>query len=78
MNQEMKSINKNIRSLKNALREIKSIEIEDYILATGLQVQGVGSSFKDHLYESQFQLEVILNDLEEKYQVTHRIGAHDE
>lgn len=61
----MKNINKNIKYIRKALKAIKSIEIEDYIL-TECHIQGVGSTFNERLMESQFQLEVLLNDLEEK------------
>ena len=70
-----KQLNKTIKSLKNALKEIKSIEIEDYIVE-GISAQGMEKWFNQYLSESQFQLEVILNDTEEKYHEIHKNGAY--
>lgn len=68
-----KQIGKTIRSLQNAISLIESIKIEDYVLEGGCQVQGVGKFFSEYRNEAQFQLEVILDDLEEKYQEIHRV-----
>lgn len=71
-----KQLNKNIKYLKNALKEIKSIDIEDYTLERGLTVQSMKLTFNNRLTEAQFQLEVILNDLEEKYHEIHNMRSY--
>ena len=51
-----------IRSLKRALTEINLIDIDDYVVSS----RNIGQSFNHRLDEARFQLEVLLNDLEEK------------
>jgi hypothetical protein len=72
----MENINKNIKHLRNALNAIKLIKTKDYILESEMGAQGFSFSFNDRLTEAQFQLEVILNDLEEKYHKIHKIGGY--
>ncbi len=49
--------------------------MEDYIVED-VSAQGMDSWFSKYLKEAQFQLEVILNDTEEKYHKIHKTGAY--
>ena len=70
-----KQLNKTIRSLRRALKEIKSVKMEDYVVEN-VSAQSMDRWFSEYLKEAQFHLEVILNDTEEKYHKIHKNGAY--
>ena len=70
-----KQIDKTIRHLKGSLKELNSIEIDDY----RVKVESSNKTwlFGEFLDDSIRNIEILIESLELKYAEIHTIGSHE-
>ena len=70
-----KQIDKTIRHLKGSLKELNSIEIDDY----RVKVESSNRTwlFGEFLDDSIRNIEILIESLELKYTEIHTIGSHE-